>query len=500
MDRARAAWATLCDRRRWRACYRQRARSSLTRILEVAGELPMARALNAQCKPRRRHVLTTSSHEGRFLLHDCLPVAVRRLPTRSVLYQALFRIAEGMVRHMRSACRHTLQKRLLFVHRLLCVASPRPLLAVCPDSSVTMRGGPPCCPWWEELRAVRAEEWLRRFEDLYVPHPRVADGGAPARRRLHPTTFQIYLATLKLLHEDVLGPRADPEDVIPMQSSVTTLGLNDDDDDDEYGEGEDQHDPSPSRRTLLQRLRMRVVSSAPSTGGMTTPPSPTVRSAFCPEEMHRLLDHAHSPRERLVLVLLMTTGLRLGGLCRLRTTCRADWGREIPPDALSTVEKGNRPRTLVLINPVRILLARYFREERPPLSPFVFPAPTRPTDKSVHPTNMWKTLRTVFRRAGVVGPHAHPHTFRHTYVHMMRLLGVETDIIAKLVGHANLRTTDRIYGRFDNDELTALTAGVPLLGGSVATDRVALKERWRDVLRRLNGPYEFSEREWLQLR
>jgi hypothetical protein len=79
---------------------------------------------------------------------------------------------------------------------------------------------------------------------------------------------------------------------------------------------------------------------------------------------------------------------------------------------------------------------------------------------------------------------------------MMRLMGVDSDIIARMVGHSQVQTTERIYGRFDNDELTALTAAVPLFGGSVAAARVTLKEQWKAVIARLNCPYEFSEREW----
>lgn len=82
----------------------------------------------------------------------------------------------------------------------------------------------------------------------------------------------------------------------------------------------------------------------------------------------------------------------------------------------------------------------------------------------------------------------------------MRFLGVDTEIIGKMVGHSNLQTTERVYSRFQTEEIAALTAHIPLFGGSVASSRVALKDRWKAVVSRINCPYEFSEREWYGLK
>lgn len=481
VDAARAAWQRLADRGHWSPSYRRRALTSLVRALE--GDQPgLARAISPNAKPRRfrdRVVHTESSHETRFYVQDCLPLRVRHQSAQSVAYQVLFGLTERLLKHCRSACRHTLQKRLLFLYRLLRL---EPSL---------LHEGQSVAVAWERLGAVSGLTWLRRLEALYGTRPAVA-----------PHTLHVHLTLLRLLHEQLLGPRTDG-DTLPTTTGPTVLeplwqGDDEDDDGDPYDEAPPIGDPDHhAKLRVLGALRRRLRPGA----ALPAAPPPPRQWAFRPDEVLAILDAALTTPERLIVLLLVTTGLRLGGLCRLRTTTRAHWGHEIPVEALHTVEKGNRPRNLVLLAPVRICLARYFREDQRDVTGcLVFPAARDPTQRSLHPTNMWQRIRVVLRRAGLTGPHAHPHTFRHTYVHMMRLMGVPTEIIAKMIGHANLQTTERVYSRFDPHELSSLAAGVPIFGGSVAAAQVSLRERWQEVVTRINCPYEFSEKEWFRLK
>lgn len=471
IELARKTWTRLSDQRGWSKSYRKKALTSLSRALEVTGEVLLARALNVQSKPRQKTVTTSSSYENRFLLHDCLPVSVRSKPVTCVLYQILFRMGELMVRQMRSTCRHTLQKKLLFILRILY--TDKPLLD---EESIKANGDLQAA--WKRLQNVSGADWLSRFDTLHS-----------GNRLLREKTFQMYLTTLRQLHEDILGPRKD-NDVIPVANAASAMDISDGED--EVDEEKMHSDDQTQKKQFMSRLKTRLCGDL----SLSAPPP---RSSFNPEEVISIMDAAVTSKERLIIMLLMTTGLRLGGLCRLRSTVRAEWGCEVPQDALSTVEKGNKMRMLILIAPVKILIARYFREERPPMSAFLFPASTMP-EKAIHQTNMWKTIKGIFQRAKVTGRHAHPHTFRHTYVHMLRLLGVPTDVIAKLVGHTNLQTTEKTYSRFEHDEMAALTASIPLFGSSVASERDTLKERWKVVQRRLMCPYEFSEKEWHRLK
>ena len=149
-------------------------------------------------------------------------------------------------------------------------------------------------------------------------------------------------------------------------------------------------------------------------------------------------------------------------------------------------------RVLQINSGIKLLLARWFREDRPRPSRFVFPSAADP-ERPVSTSYMWRKVRGVLQRAGIHGPHAHPHTFRHSFVHMMTTLGVSSEVIAKFVGHRNVTTTTGTYGRLSTEEMGALAATCPLIGDDSAANE--LGERWRAVIRRLQRPYHFSERE-----
>lgn len=148
-----------------------------------------------------------------------------------------------------------------------------------------------------------------------------------------------------------------------------------------------------------------------------------------------------------------------------------------------------------------------------------------------------------------------PHTFRHSFVHMLRMLGTPTEIIAKMVGHSSIQTTDRVYSRFvSQNQACVLCSAMPTprrLGplravlrpcmrtcgaasslppfhcsvgpshrrawitpslthrvnhrlhtksldkaGAKQRRGVDLRDQWKAVVRRINCPYEFSDREW----
>ena len=155
----------------------------------------------------------------------------------------------------------------------------------------------------------------------------------------------------------------------------------------------------------------------------------------------------------------MLTGLKLAlpcGACAPRTARSAGHCGCKASTALCTVEKGNVPHSLhinatVRPRPVfrpksclaRILLARWFREHRPPSSCYVFPSAAKPGNP-VSTSYMWRLIRGVLARAGVSGSHAHPHTFRHTFVHMMTGLGVSADVVVRGVLFRRLRI--RLFG------------------------------------------------------
>ena len=91
--------------------------------------------------------------------------------------------------------------------------------------------------------------------------------------------------------------------------------------------------------------------------------------AFCPDEVRRMVELACSTLEQLVVMLFLTTGLRLGGLARLQLHGKVIRSAptegailrtpvvesDVPPE-LTTVEKQNKHRRVRPTTACRVLL------------------------------------------------------------------------------------------------------------------------------------------------
>lgn len=168
-------------------------------------------------------------------------------------------------------------------------------------------------------------------------------------------------------------------------------------------------------RNQIGRLRDRLC------GGRNQDPEHTRIFAFTPTEAVSLVHAAHSNEERLMVLLFLTTGVRVGGLARIKFTPTVAISRSCDvPDHAGTLEKNNKHRTIPLTMAVRILVTLWWRSERlkyPP-SEYLFPHHTKP-GQHVSTKHIWDVCRQLFVRAGITGSHAHPHTFRHTVIKML---------------------------------------------------------------------------------
>lgn len=153
------------------------------------------------------------------------------------------------------------------------------------------------------------------------------------------------------------------------------------------------HDiPAPIHAPKLSRVR--VVESA-------------TKQVFGADDVSRMLRDAASvsPYADALIRILFTTGVRIGAVAALQ------WNQVIHPQhktvqtMVSVMEKGNRPRVLILPADVRDALDRLYRSR---------------TGGKVFPVSV-RQLRNIFYKtcgkAGLQGPHCHPHTARHTVVH-----------------------------------------------------------------------------------
>ena len=146
--------------------------------------------------------------------------------------------------------------------------------------------------------------------------------------------------------------------------------------------------------------------------------------------LHRVLDSQtrDSRREQADIVrLLLLTGCRRSEILRLR------WS-EVDRDRLVFADSKTGPRIVPLNTQARRILERRPRG----VSPFVFPSPrdhARPRSRNLA---FWYRAR---REAGIEDVRL--HDLRHTHASHAVMNGVPVPVVARLLGHSDVRTTLR---------------------------------------------------------
>lgn len=223
--------------------------------------------------------------------------------------------------------------------------------------------------------------------------------------------------------------------------------------------------PAPAtyhRRFLLLRRFMRWVAQregiADPFAELDAPQRPRQEADWLtPEEFARVLAAAERPtrrlagmaaRDRLVLLALVTTGLRRAELVAL-DWCDLELDGEAP-SLLVRRGKGGKPRR----QPLPEVLARELRvleaERRPAAGDPVF---TGLQGGRLQPTILAGIVRRSAQRAGIE-KHVTAHTLRHTAATWLRQATGDARLVAEYLGHADLSTVSR-YAHVASAELRA---------------------------------------------
>lgn len=465
VERAVVAWEGMRRDGRWSPKHTARVRGWLAAALRLlVGPPALVAVVHPAATPLAPAVrfLAPRSHDGSFVLHDCLPLRVRRLGSQHVDYRLLARLADECAAHLRSVSRGHLQRMCGLLDALLHHHSDPPFLL----SSSSSLGDDDVDGRWRWLATRQARHWMRRYGEVMLVrrrrrrHDGEEGGGLGLISFDH---FKRHMRLLAIIHGKVFQPDAKVTVPIPSSggrihcsealwelsscassSSAASRKANDDDDDDN-----ERH----LLRDVLGSLRSSVVR-LPSPPDAAAAVEDHRAYAFNPREVRAVVEAAATTEERLVILLFLTTGLRIGGLCRLRVAPpllqlqrRPVAPRDVPTE-LSTVEKNGRVRRVRLCGTCRILVARWYEHGRHrgdndgaavASSPYLFPGvphhhhqqTQQQRWRPVSTRHVWDVCHRVFVRAGVTGSHAHPHTFRHTVVRMLYCQGMTFEKIAQ---------------------------------------------------------------------
>lgn len=454
------AWQRMRRHARWSQRYANDVKRGLRNALR---NTPWAMCMEDAPAQKDVHFeAPRSARNPRFSLGECLPRRSGTPERRAFLRHLACLLADGM----RSVSKGGLCDGVALLHRIL---PPE----VC-DAGV--------------LREWSAERWLITYEKAY------------GHNRMAFSTFKSHLRTMNTIQNMLLadsdrcggaripvprvGGRLPTTELPPsLNSNVSTRDAA-------------EFERHRILRDSIQRMRMR----------MCRPRDPLQeamrRHAFGVEEVHRILRSAETERERLMVILLLSTGVRLGGLCRIRwngdaQTCHSPG--DIPSE-LWTTEKNGVARCLPLSDACRILVYRWLRtRETDAVSSYLFPS-QRGRDRSMGLRTAWGVCADVLRRAGIRGPHAHPHTFRHTTVQILYLAGgLSFETIAKWIGHRSATTTSVIYGQIQQEDLCVRLNGLPFVHD--VADGAQRRAAWMGLAEAIRQPpYDMSMWEWACVR
>jgi hypothetical protein len=182
------------------------------------------------------------------------------------------------------------------------------------------------------------------------------------------------------------------------------------------------------------------------------------------EKMYKATDG--STLDRLIFLLLLTTGIRVGGLVRIKLEHVAHVsGSDVAIfDSGRSIEKGNKWFSFAIAPMVKSLMFEWLTTQRPAVqSDYLFPGGAQHMSTS----NIRYRFNKIAAKAGVTGSYVHPHAMRHTFGHMMLKTGNTVDTVAKLLGHASSKTTEAFYLKESASEV-ASRANIPWLDNSNA--------------------------------
>jgi integrase/recombinase XerD len=167
-----------------------------------------------------------------------------------------------------------------------------------------------------------------------------------------------------------------------------------------------------------------------------------------------------SPELHLILMILASTGLRIAELCSLRVL-----DVDAAKGELKVFGKGAKERVVMVANSeVRGALGKYIGEKRREVVPTAPLFPNR-RGKAIAPKWVQTRLRRLAEVAGVQR-RITPHMFRHTAATLLIEGGVDIRFVQRLLGHANLATTE-IYTHVSDQALRSALERADVMRGFV---------------------------------
>lgn len=171
-----------------------------------------------------------------------------------------------------------------------------------------------------------------------------------------------------------------------------------------------------------------------------------------PEELNRLLDatsgeNEQELRDRAILELLFSTGLRVSELCSLNADI------DLSSPELSVRGKGDKVRVVFISPAAKKAVFTYLKARKDMEEPlFVSYGKGRTgEDRRLTPRSIERMIKTYAAKAGITKK-VTPHIIRHSFATDLLQNGADIRSVQALLGHANIATT-QVYTHVTDSHL-----------------------------------------------
>ncbi len=167
-----------------------------------------------------------------------------------------------------------------------------------------------------------------------------------------------------------------------------------------------------------------------------------IKRPFSETELELIREKAGNKRDRAIVEVLYSTGVRLSELCGMDIN-------DITNDEIVVFGKGEKERTVYLNARARIAISEYLKTRTDDETALFI---GRTTKKRLNKGGVEHMIRELGKNAGV--PNCHPHRFRRTAGTIALNRGMPIEQVQQMLGHEDIATTT-IYARSEERNVKA---------------------------------------------
>lgn len=167
-----------------------------------------------------------------------------------------------------------------------------------------------------------------------------------------------------------------------------------------------------------------------------------IKKAFSETELELIREKAENKRDRAIVEVLYSTGVRVSELCGMDIS-------DITDDEIVVFGKGEKERTVYLNARAKIAIAEYLKTRKDNENALFIGERTK---KRLNKGGVERIIREIGKNAGVAN--CHPHRFRRTAGTIALNRGMPLEQVQQMLGHEDIATTT-IYARSEGRNVKA---------------------------------------------